>query len=308
MHNIASAEGRKVLAKGTRLTHKEIGILQEVGQTGVWVAVLEPGDVAEDEAATRIAAAVAAGVTGLRMTRAVGGRVNFHSDNPAVLYVNRQPLVELNLMAGVALATRPMYTPLGKPIGRTDVATLKIIPYALPETTVAEAVERAAGVLSLAPLLPHRVALLITADPATAARIQKQFETPTRRRLEQLGSEVTTVQTVPQEDGAIAAKTAELLATHDALFIGGQTSIMDIEDTTLRGVDQAGVEVVGHGVPVEPGNMMAVGYAGHKWVLCAPGCAKSPETNVVDLVLPRLLAGERLTPRAFAELGMGGLL
>jgi molybdenum cofactor cytidylyltransferase len=308
MHNIANAEGQKVLAKGTRLTAREIGILATIGQETVWVAVLETGDVYEDEAAERIASAIAEGVSDLRRTRAVGGRVNFHSDENAMLKMDALRLTELNLLAGVTLATRPVYTPVGKGIGRTDVATLKIIPYALPEATVTQAVNRAKGIIRLVPMIPHKVALLITADEGSAARIQRQFEAPTRTRLEQLGSVVTTVRTVRQADNEIAEAVAELLATHDGIFIGGQTSIMDRNDTTLRGLALAGIEVVWHGVPVEPGNMLAVGYTDSKWVLCAPGCAKSLETNVVDLVLPRLLARERLTPRDFALLGMGGLL
>ena len=95
------------------------------------------------------------------------------------------------------------------------------------------------------------------------------------------------------------------LGRHCPLVIGGQTSIMDQEDTTLRALREAQVEVALHGAPVEPGNMMAIGYQGDKWVLCAPGCAKSPRTNVVDLILPRLLAGERLDRRAVAALLAG---
>jgi molybdenum cofactor cytidylyltransferase len=308
MHNIANAEGRKVLAKGTRLTAREIGILESIGQKTVRVAVLEAGDVHEDEAAERIASAIVEGVAHLRRTRAIGGRVNFHCDENTILKVDALRLTELNLLAGVTVATRPVYTPIGKGIGRSDVATLKIIPYALPETTVTEAVALAKGVIRLVPMIPHKVALLITADEGSTGRIQRQFEAPTRTRLERLGSEVTTVRTVRQTENEIAAILRELVAEHDGVFIGGQTSIMDWDDTTLRGLRMAGIEVVWHGVPVEPGNMLAVGYTDATWVLCAPGCAKSLETNVVDLILPRLLARERLTPRDFALLGMGGLL
>lgn len=308
LHNIVNDEGRKVLAKGTRLRAKEMALLRDGGHESVWVAILEVGDVHEDDAASQIAAAVAEGIEGIRLTRAVGGRVNFHSDESVVLYVDQTRLLDLNLLAGVTLATRPAYTPLGKTIGRTDIATLKIIPYAIPDTVLAEALSLAPHLLRLAPLPPQKVALLITADAGSASRLRAQFESPTRTRFERLGSVVTEVRTVAQEESAIAEVVRELLATHDALFIGGQTSIMDTEDMTLRGVRQAGVTVELHGVPVEPGNMLALGYAGQKWVVCAPGCAKSMETNVVDLVLPRLLAGEPLNRRALATLGAGGLL
>jgi molybdenum cofactor cytidylyltransferase len=307
-HNIADGEGRKMVAKGTRLTAKEIGVLRDGGYETVWVAVPEDGDVHEDVAATRIAAALAKGIAEMRMTRAVGGRINFHGDAPVMLEVNTERLTAFNSLPGVTLATRPQHTPLGKSIGRTDIATLKIIPYAISKTILAEAIALAEGILRLIPLLPQKVALLITTSAGSAARLMAQFEAPTRTRLERLGSVVSEVRTVVQEEEAIATMVRDLLATHNALFIGGQTSIMDITDPTLRGLTLAGVDMTLHGVPVEPGNMLALGYAGKQWVLCAPGCAKSLETNVVDLVLPRLLAGERLDRSATATLGLGGLL
>lgn len=308
LHNIVNDAGRKVLAKGTRLNAGSLGILRDLGHERVWVAVLQSGDVHEDEAASHIAAAVAAGMDGVRLTRAVGGRVNFHYDDNAVLYIDSDRLLEFNLLPGVTVATRPAYAAVGTDVERTGFATLKVIPYAIPDTVVAEAVIRAANMLRLAPLPAQKVALLITADAGSANRLRGQFEMPTRTRLARLGSVLNEVRTVVQEEEAIALAVRGLLSTHHALIIGGQTSIMDEEDRTLRGVRQAGVTIALHGVPVEPGNMMALGYEGQKWVLCAPGCAKSPETNVVDLVLPRLMAGERLDRRALAALGAGGLL
>lgn len=308
LHNVANAAGQKIVAKGTRLTAKEMALLQQAGHENVWVALPEAGDLHEDEAATRIAAAMAEGIEGIRLTRAVAGRVNFHSEGNRLLYVDSIRLTAFNMLPGVTLATRPSHTALGKGIGRTDIATLKIIPYAIPETVVAEAMARAQAILRLAPLPPQRVALLITAEAGSAARLTRQFEPPTRTRLERLGSQLVEVRTVLQEENQIAAAVYELLATHDALFIGGQSSIMDNDDITLRGLRRAGVQVQLHGVPVEPGNMMALGYQAHQWLLCAPGCAKSLETNVVDLLLPRLVAGERLERSDIAALALGGLL
>jgi molybdenum cofactor cytidylyltransferase len=308
VHNIANAEGQKVLAKGTRLGAKEIAILAAEGRQTVSVAVLAQGDVHEDEAATRIAAALTAEMGAIRLSRAVAGRITFHATERGMLQVATESLLALNLIQGVTLATRPAFTVVGGENHRSDIATLKIIPYALLEAIVQAAIEVAPPILRVRPLPPQRVALLIVADAGSAARLTRQFEPPTRTRLEQLGSVVGAVQVVPQTLEAITAATRTLLATHDALFIGGQTSIMDSDDTTLHALRMAGVEVVGHGAPVEPGNMLAWGYHAHQWVLCAPGCAKSIETNVVDLLLPRFLAGERLEPAAIAALALGGLL
>jgi len=62
------------------------------------------------------------------------------------------------------------------------------------------------------------------------------------------------------------------------------------------------------GAPVDPGNLLLVGYLGPVPILGAPGCARSRKVNVVDWVLPRLLAGDRLTRADIVSLGVGGLL
>ena len=49
-------------------------------------------------------------------------------------------------------------------------------------------------------------------------------------------------------------------------------------------------------------------YHGAVPILGAPGCARSPKDNIVDLVLPRLLVGDRLTAADIVAFGHGGLL
>ena len=94
----------------------------------------------------------------------------------------------------------------------------------------------------------------------------------------------------------------------DLLIIAGQTSVIHDDDTTLRALRRAGAETTLSGAPVEPGNLLALAYFPDTPVLCAPGCAKGLKRNVVDLVLPRLLLGDRLDRRDIAALGLGGFL
>jgi hypothetical protein len=57
-HNLADERGRKAFAKGHRVDTADLPRLRALGVDYVRVAVLEPGDVHEDEAARRLAAAV----------------------------------------------------------------------------------------------------------------------------------------------------------------------------------------------------------------------------------------------------------
>jgi molybdenum cofactor cytidylyltransferase len=92
------------------------------------------------------------------------------------------------------------------------------------------------------------------------------------------------------------------------VLLAGETAIVDRHDIAPRALERAGGEVVCFGAPVDPGNLLLLGRLYGVAVVGAPGCARSPRENVVDAVLPRLLAGDRLTHADVVALGHGGLL
>ena len=69
----------------------------------------------------------------------------------------------------------------------------------------------------------------------------------------------------------------------------------------------AGAQEVHYGASVLPGAMFLVAYLGEIPLLGVPGCGLYHRTTVLDLVLPRILAGERITRKELAFLGHGGL-
>lgn len=309
VHNIGDETGKKVIKKGWTLTDEHIETLRDMEIAQLDVAVLDQGDVHEDDAAVRLAEALQ--TSAFETTRPVGGRVNIHTKERGVVYIDVERLNTLNSLPGVTLGTVTPYSVVRPEKGESQIATLKIIPYAVPGETLAHAIELAEnrpGILELRPLPAQRVALLITAEPAAFDKVRKQFETVTRDRVERLGSTLETVELVEMDETAVADTARQLLDTHDMLIVAGQTSIMDEEDVTPRGLRHAGAEVALHGAPVEPGNLLALAYTPEKPIMCAPGCARSPSHNVIDMVLPRLLAGERLDRKDIATLGAGGLL
>ncbi len=319
----ARGAGRRVLRKGVRLTAAHLDQLRALGVESVEVALptANPADpdVWEDEAARQISEALHAEHVGAK--KGVGGRVNFFADAPSVFFADAERLLALNRLPGVTLATAPQHAvfPPGlfaaaastSPRAR-QVATLKIIPYAIPQSVLDQAValvSQPAPLWLLRPLFARRAALLVVGDPAGHARLRAQFEPPTRDRLRALGSELVHLAYAAQDEAAVAGATARLSSDYDFLIIVGQTSIMDVDDLIPRALRRAGAAVTVNGAPVDPGNLLVVAFAGNGTpVLCAPGCARSPARNVVDSVLPRLLVGERLSDEEVAALGLGGLL
>ena len=132
-------------------------------------------------------------------------------------------------------------------------------------------------------------------------------------RLNALGAAIGDVDFTSLDDEAGEERLAETIAQQlddgaDLLILAGETAIMDRHDVAPRAVERAGGEVECFGAPVDPGNLLLLAYRGGKPIVGAPGCARSPKANIVDLVLPRLLAGDRLTRDDVAEFGYGGLL
>ncbi len=310
-HNIAGPDGRRVLRKGGRLTAADVAVLQAAGRHTVYVAQLEAGDVTENDAARQITAAAAG--AHVRLSPAVTGRCNVYAMVRGLVRVDVTRLLQLNLQPGVTLATLPNHTAL--PAGKM-LATLKILPYALPQAAVASAAALCATpspLLWVQPLPARRVGLILSGAPSTENRIRESFGAALGDRLTRLGSTVATVDFVPLEDErgeAALADTlhAQLAAGLELIILAGETAIQDRYDIAPRAIERAGGQVACFGAPVDPGNLLLLAYHASTPILGAPGCARSPKDNIVDLILPRLLAGDRLTQFDIVALAPGGLL
>src|SRR5262245_3046543 len=306
-HNLAGADGYRVLAKGHRINAEDVLRLRALGLSEVRVAVLEPGDVHEDEAARRLAAAVCG--LGVVARPPAASRVNLLAEADGVVRIATTALLRINEIDGLTVATVPNHALVR---ARKRVATIKIIPFAVRETDLmrAEAIGRNNGsVVSLAPLRHLGVGVILVGSIAARERIERGVYPAIEARVVGLGSAVLATRYVDSEEHAVAEAITELRAAGaQLLIIAGETSIMDRDDVTPQGIRLAGGQIEHYGAPVEPGNLLLLAYLDGLAVLGAPGCVRSRNINIVDLLLPRLLAGESVTRRDIVELGHGGLL
>jgi len=314
-HNIAGADGRRALKKGKPLSAADIERLRELGRQVVYVAELESDDVGENAAAKRIAVAALGSETSsnLRLSGPAAGRVNFLSNVLGVLRVDAERLTRLNEIPGLTAATLKSHSPVRT---RQIVATVKIIPYAVPEQSVqaAESICAAAGTLiRLDGLHDQNVALILSGSASIRERVLNDFDAPLCERLETMGATIQSVEFIPLEDesGEVALAEAmqrQISAGAGLIILAGETAIMDQHDIAPRAVARAGGTVICVGAPVDPGNLLMLAELNAVPILGAPGCARSRKTNIVDWILPRLLAGDRLTQTDITAMGHGGLL
>ena len=298
----------RMIRKGSVLDEAALAALRAVGFTEVVAARLEPGDVPEDIAADRLAAPLVAPLLG--RTRAATGRVNLAAEAAGVLRVDAAKIDRLN---GVDELLTVGTLPDGAVVAARDlVATVKIIPFAVPGTmvSVAEAVAAHGGpALRLHPFRPLKVGLVATQLPGLKESVTEKTIAVTEARVVALTGSLLPALRTPHETAPIAAALEALIAQGaDLLLIVGASAVVDRRDVGPEGIVRAGGEILHFGMPVDPGNLICVGRIGTHPALVLPGCARSPKQNGIDLVLPRLFAGLPVGSAEIMRMGVGGLL
>lgn len=290
--------------RGHVIRAEDVPALLDLGKEHVYVLELEQGDVHEDEASVRLAMAVAG--PGLRLSEPVESRVNFVATDDGVVRIDTQGLKRLNSLGYLALATLHDATVAQK---GDIVAALKPLPLVLGEEDVQRAVEFCQVRRGLVRVLPFRrlqVGVVVTGSEVAKGRIKDEFGPVVAAKVEAFGSRVAGVVCVTDDPGAIAQAIHDVAASSDLILVTGGMSV-DPDDATPAGVRLSGARIESYGAPVMPGVMLLLAYLDAKPVLGVPACALYYPTTVLDLVLPRLMAGERVTGAEIAALGHGGL-
>jgi molybdenum cofactor cytidylyltransferase len=196
----------RVLKKGRVLSAEDVAALVAARIGQVTVARLDPGDVAENDAALRLALALVPEpeAAGLMLDPAFTGRVNIRATGPGVIALDAGAIARLNAVDPmITLATVPEFQ---RVVEGTMVGTVKIISYAVAGAALEAACEAGAGALRrIAPVL-RRAALIVTEAPDGPARRDEKGIASVEARLAALGVTLVEQRMVPHEAGAVAAR------------------------------------------------------------------------------------------------------
>ncbi len=305
-HSMVTPEG--VLKKGRVLGAKDVASLAAAGHTEIVAARCEAGDVGEDEAAHRIAAAAAG--PGTRAAPPFTGRANLYADAAGLAVIDPMLLTAVNaLNEGLTVAT---LLPFERVAAGQMVATVKVITFAVPEPVVleAEAILKAGPSLAtVRPFASKSAGLVLTRMAGTKSSVLAKRRAAIANRLQALGSRLFAVETVAHTETDVAAAILRLKEQGAApIIVFAASAIVDRGDVVPAALAQAGGEVVRLGMPVDPGNLILLGRIGSIDVVGAPSCAASPKLNGFDWVLQRRLAGIEVGTAEIAAMGLGGLL
>jgi molybdenum cofactor cytidylyltransferase len=298
--------GRAVFRKGQVLGPAELAALEEAGIDEVTVALLDPGDVEENAAARRVAGSLrGAGVAeGAPST----GRVNLFATHAGLLSFDPAAIDRLNVVSeDVTLATLPALVPVQN---GQRVATVKIIPFAVPETVLGNCIAAGqGGGITVRPFRPLQARLIQTVTAELKPSVMAKTSNVTADRMGRLGGAVAGETRCPHDAERLAGDiSAALEARCDVLLVIGASAIVDRRDVIPAAIEALGGRIERLGMPVDPGNLILIAEIGGIPVLGLPGCARSPARNGLDWVLERLSAGLPVTHEIVAGMGVGGLL
>ena len=298
--------GKKLMAKGHQLTDDDVRMLETEGMSEVWVTELEDGEVSEDAAVVEVAKALGCGA--LEIRPAPGGRANLVATEPACILIDDELLRQLNCASSVVIATVLNYS---YALPGTRVATVKSAPFAVPiqqlETLLSMLKERG-------PLLqarPVRSASLgvVYCDPTDGERARQQLENVVRHKAETFsGLRRYTATCLEQESHLVATFEAVMRYRPTVIIVASTTAPAGPDDAVGRAMTRFGCHIERFMAPVEPGNLLLLGYKDDTPIVSAPACFRSPRPNIVDQILPPMLSRYRVSGWEIACLGHGGLL
>jgi molybdenum cofactor cytidylyltransferase len=298
--------GKKLLAKGHVISEDDIRILESEGMDKVWVTELEDGEVAEDNAVSAVAGEMGCGC--YEIHPAAGGRANLIATENCCVLVDDELLRQINCTSSVVIATSLNFSFAA---AGQRIATVKSAPFAV----AADQLEAIGGMLrERGPIIQARPVRnptigVLYSDPLSGERARQLFENITKQRLEHFGLSPSFALSCVEDEGSVCRSLQHLLRSKPAMIlIASTTAPAGPEDVVGHAMARVGAQIERFLAPVEPGNLLLLAYKDDVPMISAPGCFRSAKPNVVDLILPPLLARYRITSWEVGCLGHGGLL
>ncbi|MDH3558690.1 MAG: molybdopterin-binding protein, partial [Deltaproteobacteria bacterium] len=235
------------------------------------------------------------------------GKINLLAETDGLLSVNTASLAAFNMVDEVMCATLHNHTLVREGDLVAGTRAIPLVMKRAPIERAAAIAKQNGSVLSVRPLQRARVGLVITGNEVYHGLIQDRFAPVLTEKVEALGSEVVSLDFAPDDTEVInRVIRSQLDQGCDLLLLSGGMSV-DPDDVTRHAIRLAGATELHYGAAVLPGSMFLVAYLGEVPLLGVPACGLYHRITVLDLVLPRILVGEKITKAELAFLGHGGL-
>ena len=291
--------------KGHVVRPSDIPKLLDLGKKQVYVLELKPGELHENDAAKRMARAIAG--KGLRLRGPREGKIDFLARAPGLLKINLLALDKINAIGSIIVSTRHNHSCV-RP--GEIVAGTRIIPLTIREAKVKKVEEicrRTGPVLEVLPFRSKKVGILVTGSEIFEGRIRDRSAGIVKQKVEAFGSRVIRETVVSDDPLLIAKEIARMKSSGCQLIVATAGLSVDPDDVTAEGIRKSGAEIIFYGMPVLPGSMSLYARLGKTAILGAPACVVHDPATALDLLLPPVLADSPILAEDIARLGHGGL-
>lgn len=291
--------------KGHVITAEDIPELLKLGKEHIFVWENDETKLHENDAAE-----ILRGITqgeNLTATDVKEGKIELKATCDGVFHVDADKLNAINVVEEICIATLQNNIPVRE---KKSVAGMRVIPLVIDKAKM-ERVKEIAGDEPLMKILPYKkfkVGLVVTGSEIFHERIQDTFTPVIESKLKTFGLQVDERRLSDDSKEMTHEKISELLDLGCTMILCTGGMSVDPDDKTPAAIISTSAQVVTYGVPVLPGAMFMLAYKGDVPIMGLPGCVMFCSKTVFDLILPRVLTGEKLTRRDFTTLGVGGLL
>ena len=291
--------------KGHIITAEDIPVLLKLGKENIFVWENDETKLHENDAA-EILRGICQG-DGLTSSEVKEGKIELKAAFDGVFHVDADTLYKINDVTEICIATLKNFIPVKK---SKTVAGMRVIPLVIDKNKM-EAVKNIAGSQPLMKILPYKkfkVGLIVTGSEIFHNRIEDTFTPIIDAKLKTFGLKIDE-RRVSSDDKVMTKNFIDELLNigmEIILCTGGMS--VDPNDKTPSAIKSSGADVVTYGVPVLPGAMFMLAYKKNIPILGLPGCVMYCPKTIFDMVLPRILTGEKLTRKDFVKLGVGGLI
>jgi hypothetical protein len=287
--------------RGKIIEEADVEKLLDLGKVHIFAFDKAVKGVHEEEAGTRIAQSISG--DHMELTLPKEGKVSIKSRVKGLFYVNQKHLFEINRIPNVLVSTV-----LNRHLVKEGdiVAAARIIPLYISEKEL-KRVERVAekGIISISPFKSFKVGLVITGSEVFTGRI-KDGSAVVEKKLRGYGLEVLDKRLVPDDIEKIRDEIRSLFDAGAEMVITTAGLSVDPDDVTREGIEATGAETLFYGTPVFPGAMFLVARLKGKYILGAPACVYYNNNTVLDIILPRIMAGERMHKNDMVKMSYGG--
>lgn len=294
-----------VFRKGHIVREEDIPVLLSIGKENLYVWEKQEGILHEDEAAEILCAACLS--DGMSRSEAKEGKIELVAEIDGLFKINRQALYEINSLGQMMIATRHGNTAVRK---GDKLAGTRIIPLVIEEEKMQPVRDIAAQspILQILPFHSKKVGVITTGNEVFYGRIEDSFTPVIEKKLAEFGAKMEWHVVLGDNHEAITAAILDMIEKGAQMVICTGGMSVDPDDRTPLAIKNTGADIISYGSPVLPGAMFLLSYYnGTIPVLGLPGCVMYAKRTIFDLVLPRLMADDKITAAELAALGEGGL-